>query len=103
MYSFWGLFPVRSSRELEVYLRQERITNVLTKVCIMFAVVSASLAAAAGAFASNGKSDIPVPGASNCQGHLIAISNHSSGHGPGYYLHSDTHDAVTEYVQSYCD
>lgn len=75
---------------------------MLTKVCIVCAVVGASLAAAAGAFASNGKSAVPIPGTPNCKGHLIAISNASSGHGPGYYLHSDTHDAVVEYVESYC-
>ena len=75
---------------------------MLTKVCILSAVVGASLAVAGGAGASNGQSGVPVPGASNCQGHLIAISNHASGHGPGYFLHSDTHDAVTDYVAWYC-
>lgn len=75
---------------------------MLTKVCIFFALVGASLAVAGGATASNGNSAVPVPGASNCQGHLMAISNHSSGHGPGYYLHSDTHADVVEYVESYC-
>lgn len=84
---------------------------MLTKLCIMFAVLGASLAAAGAAGAA--KSPIPVPGTSNCQGHLIAISNHSSGSdgasgnanssaGPGYFLHSSTHADVSAYVASYC-
>ena len=71
-----------------------------------FAVLGASLAAAGAAGAAN--SPVPVPGTSNCQGQLIAISNHSSGGnanssaGPGYFLHSSTHADVSAYVASYC-
>jgi len=67
---------------------------------IACASVAASLAVASTGAAAH--SPIPVLGTASCQGHLIAISNHASGHGPGYYLHSDTHAAVSDYVQSYC-
>jgi hypothetical protein len=84
---------------------------VLSKLCITFAVLGASLAATGAAGAGN--SSVPVPGTADCQGHLIAISNHSSGSdgasgnpnasaGPGYFLHSSTHAEIAAYVADYC-
>ena len=84
---------------------------MLKKLVFATCVSAASLVAASGASAAN--SPVPVPGTASCQGHLIAISNHSSGAdgasgnpnasaGPGYFLHSSTHDAVQEYVDGYC-
>jgi hypothetical protein len=56
---------------------------------------------------------VPQPGSASCQGHLMAISNHSSGAsgasgnanasaGPGYFMHSSTHAGIVAYVDSYC-
>lgn len=84
---------------------------MLKKVGMTCAALAASLIAASSGTAAN--SPVPVPGAANCQGHLIAISNHSSGAdgasgnanasaGPGYFLGSSTHAAIVEYVNSYC-
>ncbi|MGH2998294.1 MAG: hypothetical protein ACRDNM_03255 [Gaiellaceae bacterium] len=67
---------------------------------ISCAAVAAAMVAASGAAAAN--SPVPVPGTASCQGHLIAISNHASGHGPGYYLGSSTHAEIVAYVESYC-
>ncbi len=84
---------------------------MLKKMLVATCVTFASLVAASGASAAN--SPVPAPGTASCQGHLIAISNHASGAdgasgnpkasaGPGYFLHSSTHEAVQEYVDSYC-
>jgi hypothetical protein len=51
--------------------------------------------------------------AADCKGHVMAISNHSSGAygasgnpkasaGPGYFLGSSTHAEVAPYVAEYC-
>jgi hypothetical protein len=84
---------------------------MLKRLVFATCTAAASLVAASGASAAN--SPVPVPGAASCQGNLIAISNHSSGAdgasgnssasaGPGFFLHSSTHDAIVEYVDSYC-
>jgi hypothetical protein len=76
-------------------------------VAALTAVVVGATCGAAGA------SHDPVPGAANCHGQLVAIANHSSGEygasgnsnssaGPGQFLHSDTHAAITEYVVEVC-
>lgn len=59
-------------------------------------------------------SPYPQPGTPNCAGHVMAISNHSSGAygasgnpkssaGAGYFLGSSTHAEVVPYVAEYCD
>jgi hypothetical protein len=84
---------------------------MLKKLVFATCATTAALVAASGAAAAN--SPVPVPGTASCQGHLIAISNHASGAdgasgnpnasaGPGYFLHSSTHEVVQEYVDSYC-
>ncbi|HKT44231.1 MAG TPA: hypothetical protein VJQ85_05475 [Gaiellaceae bacterium] len=80
---------------------------MLKRLVFATCAAGASLVVASGAPAAN--SPVPVPGAASCQGNLIAISNHSSGPdgsnasaGPGYFLHSSTHDAIVEYVDGYC-
>ena len=59
-------------------------------------------------------SPYPQPGTPTCAGHVMAISNHSSGAygasgnpkssaGAGYFLGSSTHAEVVPYVAEYCD
>ena len=85
---------------------------MLKKAGITCAALAASLIAASSGMAA-ANSSVPVPGTADCQGHLIAISNHASGSGgasgnanasagPGYFLGSSTHDAIVEYVDGYC-
>ena len=38
----------------------------------------------------------------DCGGHLIAVSNGASGHGPGYYMHSGTDAGIVEYQYEVC-
>lgn len=84
---------------------------MLKKLVFATCATAASLVAASGASAAN--SPVPVPGTASCQGHLFAISNHYSGAygasgnpnasaGPGYFLHSSTHDESVDYADSYC-
>lgn len=63
------------------------------------AVVAALVAAGSGSAAAN--SPVPVPGTSSCSGQLVAISNHG-GHGPGYYLKTETAGVIAEYRDEYC-
>ena len=83
----------------------------MLKLIVATCMTAASLAAASGAAAA-GSAD-PVPGAANCHGHLVAVANHSSGAdgasgnagasaGPGYFMHSSTHDGIVEYVGEVC-
>jgi len=44
----------------------------------------------------------PVPGTPSCGGHLNAVSNIDSGHGPGYYLHENTRAAIVDYQTEVC-
>ena len=55
-----------------------------------------------GASTAAAKPADPVPGTPNCGGHLIAVSNNASGHGPGYYLHNQTHANIVEYQYEVC-
>jgi hypothetical protein len=85
---------------------------VLKKAGTVCAALVGSLVAASGVAAAPER-PVPVAGTANCQGHLIAISNHASGSrgasensaasaGPGYFLGSSTHEAMVEYIDSYC-
>lgn len=84
---------------------------MLKKTVLTMCAVGASLVAASSGTAAG--SPVPDPGTASCQGHLMAISNHASGAdgasgnekasaGPGYFLHSSTHEMVADYVDSYC-
>jgi hypothetical protein len=73
----------------------------------------AALAACTAFAGTAAASPYPEPGTSNCHGHVMAISNHSSGAygasgnpkssaGAGYFLGSSTHAEVVPYVAEYC-
>jgi len=73
----------------------------------------AALGAAAAFAGTAAASPDPQPNTPNCKGHVMAISNHSSGAygasgnpkasaGPGYFLGSSTHAEVAPYVAEYC-
>ena len=84
---------------------------MLKRLVFATCAAGASLVVASGAPAAN--SPVPVPGTASCQGNLVAIANHSSGAdgasgnsnastGPGYFLHSSTHDGIVGYADYYC-
>jgi phosphoribosylcarboxyaminoimidazole (NCAIR) mutase len=77
------------------------------------AVVAAAGLAGAACGVAAAKSHDPVPGAPNCHGQLMAISNHASGAygasgnprasaGAGYFLGSATHAVVAEITAEVC-
>jgi hypothetical protein len=83
----------------------------MVKVGAIAAALTATVVGATCAAA--GASHNPVPGAANCHGQLMAISDQASGAygasgnakasaGPGYFLHQSTHAAVVEYTTEVC-
>jgi hypothetical protein len=71
----------------------------MRRMGLLGAAVATACVLAGGAAA---KPSDPVPGTPSCGGHLIAVSNLASGHGPGYFLHRDTHAAIVEYQNEVC-
>jgi hypothetical protein len=79
-----------------------------------FAAAFAAATAFCGMAGTAAASPYPEPGTPNCAGHVMAISNHSSGiygasgnpkssAGAGHFLGSSTHDEVVPYVTEYCE
>jgi len=71
----------------------------MRKFGLFGAAVAVACIAASGAAASPAD---PTPGTPDCGGHLIAVSNGASGHGPGYYMHSGTDAGIVEYQYEVC-
>jgi hypothetical protein len=67
----------------------------------LFGAVAGAVACLVASGAAANSSD-PVTGTPSCAGHLIAVSNLASGHGPGYFLGRSTRPAMSGYEYEVC-